>query len=268
MKFNETILDTSSVTGAVFKPAVPSGLTSFGLFGGTLTRSLQNFANPSAVFTVGGTPTFNSNNVDVGPSSTINLSDAPSTGSETLFAVFSITPGGGPANGQSYRAYPFAAGQVGGDVSYGNYFTLDTGTPALNYQAQFSDSGGTRHSVSANGVSADGNILAQSVASQTIIATPQLYRVKIDMTGMTLSFTNMSQSASRWSSSVNINAGYTRATIAQDYSLAPGNTPATWANSDVKAYLWARYNRATTLTEDAAIYAQIQRVMAIRGVAL
>lgn len=259
----DNLADYSRISSVSFMPTVPSGLTTFALFGRTLNSSLINLANSAAPLSVTLNLGINATSgVTVTNFNQLVTPDVANTGSETIYLVMSVNP----TNWASFLCSPFGSNPVNSNTA--TEINCQNGVAGLQANVGFNISGtpGSRVcSVTAGGL----GIISGDTATQAVIVNPQLYMFKIDMANLLVTLQNMSQTAASWTSHIVITSGWTREAITAPYAMG-ANTAADGAftNATNMYHAYAHYNRATTSAEDTLISAQLRKIMATRGVSV
>jgi hypothetical protein len=244
-------------------PAVPSGLTTYALFGRTLAASLVNYANRAAPLTVSATPTVNavSGLVTTSPGELV-MPDAPTMGSETIYFVASINP----SSWTSFTCNPF--GSVLNNAFFATEIIATNAVVGLQANLGFVTSTGGEsnlaHFINAGGTAA----LGADTATQAVISTPQMYMLKLDLPNLLVTWQNLSQTASSWKITEALPVGTTRPVNTFPYAMLVQGTSAGATNASNTNHAYVHYNRATTAAEDALVTAQLRKIMATRGVTI
>lgn len=271
-------IDLSNIASS-FTPAVTTGLTTYALLGKSLQASLYNYANPSSplmtnssagpTFLPSVTPGVSGLTVNGGPGPTFEggqviLPDAPSVGSETIFFVASTNP-------SSWAAFvcEFLGVWNGtaGTLNQAFYIQASNQLTGVQCSVGYINGAGTASSISlATWVNT--GALGTTSTEQAIVATPQLYMFKFDIPNLLVTFENMTQSSiigapATTKHTAVLTAGSTRPVITSNINIL--GTIQAPENASVTHHAYLHYNRATLASEDALIYAQLQKIMAVRG---
>jgi hypothetical protein len=248
----DTTLDLSSLANT-YDPIVPSGLVSLLFLGKTLPLSLRNLSPGGGVSAVAtGAPVINaSSGAGVNNGNFIDTQLFQGT-SETLYIVCGLSTFGvalGVPLACTNSSNIEGVSLIGGN----NPFHGLQAAVALN--------------ISGTNVAEPLVVYPDnSAASQAMFLSPQMYVLRIDFVGMQLYFKNLS-SPGLATATFTIPAGATRQTGFHGSYLF-GQQHAGAATQVSNVHFFAQYNRATTLTEDAAIYAQVKSSLALRGVTI
>lgn len=266
-------IDLSSIA-TTFSPAVASGLTTFALLGKSLQASMYNYANPTVPLLTNSSgislPLITSgvSGAAVGAgnqSAQIILPDIPSTGSETIFAVFSVNP----SNWTSFVAEPLGVWNgTSAGLGQAFEFSAQNTTSGISCLCGYID--GTSGSPTSfnKGVFVHSGALGTTTAEQAIISTPQLYKFKFDIPNLLVTWQNVTQASiigapASTTQTLVITAGSSRPVITGKINML--GTIQAPLNISVTHHIYAHYNRATTTIEDSLIYSQLQTIMTMRG---
>lgn len=259
----DNLADYSKTPGASLQPAVPSGITTFALFGRTLAASLNNYINPaapltpSAVLSIGTTT-----GITATATAQLVTPDVPATGSETIFLVMAINP----SSWTSFVATPFGSNPV--NTTTGTQLGCQHGVAGIQANVGIGPSGTPGShviSITAGGVA----IIDGDTATQAVLMTPQMYMFKIDIPNLLVTVSNLSQPGiASWTKTLVLTSGWVRPVLTQPYTMLCATAGVTSLNASNTYHAYVHYNRATLASEDALIYAQIKKIMATRGITI
>jgi hypothetical protein len=255
-------VNLSSIYGAPyasFNPAVTSGLQVFSLLGQTLPLSLLNSAS-------GGLPS-----VTAGQGNPIVSSPSGVTlGSTTLGRIATgYTDVGGSMT-------VMLVGQSAG-TGLGSFASSETTNAAQLFSLRFGGSGGAFFGVTLclgyNNTSGPTSGLIQGAASNSAavlaqMALPNFYVAKADFTGLKASMACFTAPTILTGGSLTLPAGSTRPSVGNPMSIGSGSSVELSATSQSTVHAIAVFNRATTTAEDQLMYAQMQALMASRGITI
>lgn len=255
-------IDLSAIA-TLWDSPVTTGLETISFFGATLAQSLRNLtpSGSASPLLVAGSPV-------VSTPSGIALTQAANltTGftrdnSETFMFVVSSVYGTGAASVKILDNLKVSSNDSVGVVMASSGFAGPT------FEVGFVSSAGAGLTQQAT-LQAGGANSAQTIAAT---ALPNFYVCKIDMANMVISYKSMSPAA--------ITAGWGTGTGAVTTAITAGNTQPVntvpyrlggYQNTagSAEMHFFAKFNRATTLAEDAAMYAAVQNTMGLRGVTI
>lgn len=263
-------IDLSSIAGSL-TPAVAGGLTTFALLGKSLQASLNNYAAPASPLLMSSSGfafpviTNGVSGATVNNFGELFLPDTPNAGSETIFIVASINP----SSWTTFNASPFGTWNgTGGGLAQSCYMNASNGLSGVQFTVGYINGSGTPVTATATTRVNTGS-LGTTPAEQAIVSVPQLYMMKFDIPDLIMTFRNITQAAligapATTTGTVALTAGSTRPIITPTYQMM-GNVQSP-TNSAVTLHAIARYNRATLVSEDTLITAQLQKIMAVRSV--
>ncbi|AEU37268.1 hypothetical protein [Granulicella mallensis] len=262
-------IDLSNVAGS-FNPAVTAGLTTFALLGKSLQASLNNYAAPASPLLTSssgnGFPAIASgmSGATVNGIGQLLLPDAPSTDSETIFIVASINP----SNWATFNMSPVGIWNgTAGSLTQACYMNAQSTLTGVQFNVGYINGSGM--AVTAGmAVRVNAGTLGTTPPEQAIVSTPQCYMMKFDIPNLLATFKNVTQASligapAATTSTLVLTSGSTRPVITSNYELMGNIQSPVNAASTIHAFV--RYDRATPVSEDALIYAQLQKVMATRG---